>query len=232
MVQGDFDNIESLREAMNGAHGVFAMSDFWEHGYDSEVAHGANLINAAKSAGISHFVFSSVGGADRNSGVPHFDSKYEIELLLRDSELEFTIIRPAEFMDNVQYMRKEILSGTYYDPRDSGKTHQWIAASDIGFFAGEAFDNPQEWLGKAIDIAGDELSIAEFTDMLSRTTGLDVHHQQITWQALEDDAGLEITAMIRWFNNIGYDADVVRLRERYPNLLTYEQYMMALGWNE
>ena len=131
-------------------------------------------------------------------------------------------------MDNIRWLRKQIMTGTYYDPRDSGKTHQWIAASDIGFFVGEFFAHPADWMGKALDIAGDELSIAEYTDVLSVTMGIDVHHQQITWDAYEADAGEEMTIMMRWFDQIGYEVDVEALRAKYPDLLTYEQYLNRL----
>ena len=144
MVKGDFDDAASLAAAMHGAYGVFAVTDFWEHGYDKEVIHGKRLIDAAKTAGIEHFVFTSVAGSNTNTGIPHFESKAEIEDYLRESGINYSIVRPVSFMDKFRYDRKKIMTGTYYDPRDSGKRHQWIAASDIGFFVGEAFDKPAE----------------------------------------------------------------------------------------
>ena len=232
MVRGDFSDAESLAAAMSGVYGVFAVTDFWEHGYRAEVDHGKQLVDSALAAGVDHFVFTSVDGADSYTGVPHFESKGEIEVYLEESGLNYSIVRPVSFMDNVKYDRQNIMSGVYFDPRDSDKTHQWIAASDIGFFVGEAFDHPDEWQGLALDIAGDELSIAEFTDLLSRSVSLDVHHQQITWKAYEQEAGEELTLMTRWFDSKGYDADVEGLRKKYPNLLTYQQYLQNLDWDQ
>ena len=231
IVKGDFDDAASLAAAMHGVHGVFAVTDFWEHGYQKEVEHGQQLIDAAKNAHVPHFVFSSVAGADTYTGVPHFESKAEIETYLRESGIDYSIVRPVEFMDNVRYYRKQVMSGTFFDPRDASKHHQWIASEDIGFFVGEAFDNPDEWIGKALDIAGDEMTIAEFADVMSITVGIDVHHQQITWDMYEEGAGEEMTLMMRWFDQKGFDVDVESLREKHPNLLTYEQYLLTLGWN-
>lgn len=231
MVKGNFDDPASLAAAMDGAYGVFAVTDYWEHGYDGEVAHGRQLIDAAKAAGIGHFVFTSVESADIYTGVAHFESKGEIEAYLRESGINYSVVRPVEFMDNVQYMRADILSGVYFDPREPGKSHQWIAVSDIGFFVGEAFDNPEQWYGRELDIAGDQLTIAEFVDDLSRAAGLDVHHQQITWSAYEEQAGEDLTRMVRWFDEKGYGADVEALRQEYPNLLTYREYLQALDWD-
>lgn len=231
VVQGDFDDGASLAAAMAGVHGVFAVTSFWEHGYDKEVRHGQQLVDAALAASVEHFVFTSVASADENTGIPHFDSKGKIEIYLRNSGIGFSIVRPVEFMDNVRYLRESILSGTYSDPRDPGRSHQWIASSDIAYMVGEAFDNPEEWLGQAIDIAGDQLTIAEFVDALSRAADVDVQYQRQTWAEYQAQSGEEMTTMLRWFDDIGYQVDIAALRGRYPKLLTYEQYLEKLDWD-
>ena len=230
MVKGDFDDTESLVAAMRGAHGVFAVTDFWEHGFAGEVRHGETLIDIATTEGVQHFVFTSVAGADVYTGIPHFESKSKIEEYLFASDLNWSVVRPVSFMDNIKYERREILSGVFFDPRDTGKSHQWIAASDIGFFVGEAFDNPEDWHGKALDIAGDAMTLAEYAEELSRTFGINVHHQQVTWETYEEQLGEEMTIMVRWFDKKGYDVDVDALRARYPNLLTFSDYMQTLDW--
>ena len=230
MVKGDFDDAASLAAAMQGAHGVFAVTNFWEHGYDKEVAHGKQLVDAAKTAGVSHFIFTSVASADVYTGIPHFESKGEIEVYLAESGIIYSVVRPVSFMDNVLFARSELLKGVYYDPRDTGKKHQWIAASDIGFFVGEALDNPDEWNGKALDIAGDEMTLAEYVDELSYSIGLDIHHQQISWESFENQAGEEMTLMTRWFDEKGYGIDVAALREQYPNLKTYREFLREIDW--
>ena len=232
MVQGDFDNPASLVAAMQGVYGVFAMTDFWEHGMLAEIEHGENLIAAAQKSGVGHFIYTSVAGADRQTGLPHFESKRAVEEQLEASGLRYSVVRPVEFMDNVRWSRKTIMTGVYFDPRGTDKTHQWIAVSDIGFFVAEAFDNPDEWASRTLEIAGDELSIAEYVEILSRTVGLDVHHQQVSWNRFEEQAGLEIADMYRWFDAKGYDVDVAGLRARYPELLTVEQYLLSLGWGD
>ncbi|MEM7282405.1 MAG: NmrA/HSCARG family protein [Pseudomonadota bacterium] len=231
IVKGNFENRVSLVAAMNGVYGVFAMTDFWEHGYEKEVQHGLKLVEAALATGVQHFVYSSVAGADANTGIPHFESKAEIEARIRGSGINFSIVRPVEFMDNVRYHRDRILSGEYLDPRHSSRNHQWIAASDIGFFVGEAFDNPDEWAEQTLEIAGDQISIGEFVDSLSRIVGSEVKHRQLNWEDYEEQNGHEMAQMLRWFDAQGYDADTTALRTRYPNLLTYEQYLRSLDWN-
>jgi uncharacterized protein YbjT (DUF2867 family) len=134
VVKGDFDDAMSLAAAMRDVHGVFAVTSFWEHGFDREVAHGRQLIDAARLADVGHFVFTSVAGAETGTGLAHFDSKLEIEKILQKSGLNYSVVRPVEFMDNIRYTKQEVMSGTLGDPRDGSQSHQWIAASDIGFF--------------------------------------------------------------------------------------------------
>jgi uncharacterized protein YbjT (DUF2867 family) len=229
VVQGDFAAADTLVAAMQGAHGVFAVTDFWEHGFDGEVAHGKALIDAAESAGIAHFVFSSVAGADDDSGLAHFESKLAIEEMLAESDLAYTILRPVEFMDNWRYRRESLLAGTYRNPRAPTDEHQWIAARDIGFFAGEAFDQPDEWIGRTVEIAGDELSLAELVAVMSEVFGRPVAHQQVSWEDFEATAGAEIAAMNRWFADVGYAVNIESLRSRYPQLQTVRQYLESLA---
>ncbi len=228
MVAGDFAEPDSLARAMQGAYGVFAVTDFWEHGYAREVAHGKAIVDAAKRAGIRHLVYTSVASADQATGIPHFDSKYEIEEYLAASGVGWSVVRPVSFMDNWRWRRDEILAGEYRDPGSPAQRQQWIAASDIGFFVAEAFDHPDQWLGRAVEIAGDELTLAELATVLSDVTGRPVRPVQIPWAQYEAENGPELTRMHRWFASVGYTVDVRSLRERYPDLVTARQYLEQL----
>jgi len=231
VIKGDFDDAASLDAAMQDVYGVFAVTNYWEHGFELEIAHGRQLIDAAERAGVKHFVFSSVAGADSDSDLPHFDSKAQIEIYLDNSAVEYTIVRPVEFMDNLRDLRAELMGGSFVDPRDSEKSHQWIAAHDIGFFVGEAFENPATWIGVTEEIAGVQMTLAEFTAAVSSALNLDVQHIQVSWEDYEAMAGTEITEMVRWFDEVGYAADIERLRDKHPNLLTVEDYLTGEGWN-
>src|SRR6516225_8997753 len=79
VVQGDLDDPASLERAARGVYGVYSVQDFWSVGAKREVDQGKNLAEAAKKAGVEHFVYSSVGGAERNSRIDHWESKWEIE---------------------------------------------------------------------------------------------------------------------------------------------------------
>jgi uncharacterized protein YbjT (DUF2867 family) len=75
LVQGDLEDPASLEPAVRGAHGVYSVQDFWSVGFRREVHQGKNLADAAKKAGVEHFVYGSVGGAERNTGILPWENK-------------------------------------------------------------------------------------------------------------------------------------------------------------
>ena len=76
IVPGNFDDEGSLERAARGVDTVFAMSTPFEGGSKTETLEGINILRAASRVRVKHFVYSSVAGADRASGIPHFDSKF------------------------------------------------------------------------------------------------------------------------------------------------------------
>jgi uncharacterized protein YbjT (DUF2867 family) len=100
VVRADLDDRASLDRALEGAYGAFSVQNYWKVGYEAEVRQGRTVADAARHARISHLVYSSVGGADRKTGLPHFESKWQIEAYLRELGLPVTVLRPVFFMDN------------------------------------------------------------------------------------------------------------------------------------
>jgi uncharacterized protein YbjT (DUF2867 family) len=201
-----------------------------EAGVEGEVRQGGLLTDAAKASGVEHLVYSSVGSAHRDTGIPHFDSKFEVEEHVRASGVPYTVVRPVFFMQNWEFMREHILGGTLVQPLDPEKPFQMIDAWDIGVFAAMAFDDPGTWIGREVDIAGDELTMPEIAGTFSRVIGRNVEYVQVPWKDFEEQMGKEYTVMCRWFNEEGYEANIAALRDEYPGLSSFEQYLRAHGW--
>ncbi len=108
VMRGDLNDPDSLTRALGGVYGVFSVQTPAEHGAAVEVRQGINLADAAKRSRASHFVYSSVGSADRNTGIPHFDSKARVEDYVRGTGLKYTIFRPVFFMENLLGMKQRI----------------------------------------------------------------------------------------------------------------------------
>jgi len=95
VVQGDMEDRSAMERVLEGAYGVFCVQNFWETGYDGEVQQGKTVADAAKAAGAEHLVYSSVGSAHRQTGIPHFESKWEVEEHVREPDAPYTILRPV-----------------------------------------------------------------------------------------------------------------------------------------
>lgn len=231
VVRGDMEDFDSLRRALEDVHGVFAMATPYEKGPESEVHEGKALVDAAQRAGANHFVYSSVGSADRGTGIPHFDSKYEIEKHLRASGLHYTILRPVFFMENWEGMRQQIEEGILAQPLRAETRLQMIAVSDIGAFATIAFEHSGKWRSREVDIAGDELSMNDTAEVFSRVLGRQVRYQQVPWDEFEKQSGKEMAVMYRWFDEKGYEADIPGLRSEHARLVTLERWLRAHPWD-
>ena len=61
-------------------------------------------------------------------------------------------------------------------------------------------------------------------------TGRGVEYYQVPWDEFEEQMGEEFTSMYRWFNEVGYEANIGALREMYSERATFEQYLHSHGW--
>lgn len=236
VVPGDLDDPASLERAVRGAYGVYSVQDYWSVGARREVQQGKALADAARKAGVEHFVYSSVGGAERSSGIAHWETKWEIERHIRKLGLPATILRPAAFMENyyVDQVEVGILKGRLRDPIRADKPYQTIAADDIGAFVALAFARPREFIGLDLEIAGSELTNLEAADVFSRVLGRPVKFQRLPLAMVRLFLGVEFYQMFRWFNAEGFRADIGELRRRYPEvrLQALEEWLRAEGWHK
>ena len=236
VVEGDLEDPPSLDRASRGVYGIYSVQDFWSVGAKREVQQGKNVADAAKKAGVEHLVYSSVGGAERNTGIPHWESKWEIEKHIRSLGLPATVVRPVTFMEGYYIDEVEIgiLKGKLVDPVAGDKPYQTIATDDIGGFVALAFERPSEFIGKQLEIAGSELTNREAAKVFSRVLGKPVKHQKPPLPLVRLILGNEFYLMFKWFNEAGYKADIPGLRHAYPevHLQTLEEWLRNEGWHK
>src|SRR5262245_25178199 len=220
IVQGDLEHPASLDTALRGAYGVYSVQDFWSVGARREVQQGVNLADAARRAKVEHFVYSSVGGAERHSGIDHWESKWEIENHIRTLGLPATILRPAAFMENYYVAQVEIgiLKGKLVDPIRGDKPYQTIASQDIGAFVALAFEQPRRFLNLELELAGSELTNREAAEVFSRVLGKPVRFRKLPMPVVKLFLGKEFYQMFRWFNDHGFKADIAHLRREYAEV--------------
>jgi uncharacterized protein YbjT (DUF2867 family) len=236
LAQGDLEDLASLEHAAQGVYGIYSVQNFWKVGAKREVQQGKNLAGVAKKAGVEHFVYSSVGGAERNSGIGHWATKWEIEQYIRQLGLPATMIRPAAFMENYYLEQTEIgiLQGKFTDAVRADKPYQTVAVDDIGAFVALAFDRPTEFIGQALEIAGSELTNPQAAEVFSRVLGKPVEFEELPMPVVQSVLGEEYYQMYRWFNEVGFQANIAELRRRYPevHLSTLEEWLRSEGWHK
>jgi uncharacterized protein YbjT (DUF2867 family) len=236
VVPGDLEDPSSVARATAGVYGVYSVQDFWAVGAKREVQQGKNVADAAQKAGVKHFVYSSVGGAERNTGIPHWESKWEIEKHIRSLGLPATVLRPVTFMEGYYIDQVEIgiLKGKLADAVRSDKPYQTIATDDIGAFAALAFERPTEFIGKELEIAGSELTYLEAAKVFSHVLGKPVKFRKLPLPLVRLILGKEFYVMFRWFNEAGYKADIPGLRRAYPeiHLHSLEEWLREEGWHK
>ena len=228
LAKGNFDNLDSLKRAMQGVYGVFSMQDFRD-GVETEVRQGNAVADAAKAARVQHFVYSSVGSAERNTGIPHFDSKFQVEEYVRAIELPYTILRPVFFFYNYSGMKQMAEGGKLLLPLNPETKLQQLLEENYGAMVAELFEHPADFSNQEIEVASVEMTMTEVAIAFGRVLGKPVEYQQIPFEAFEQQAGKEVTIMFRWFETDGYKADLTALKRDFE-LSDLETYLRDRGW--
>jgi uncharacterized protein YbjT (DUF2867 family) len=233
LAQGDLDDVESLRRAMAGVDGVFSVQPLTlgDSGPEIEARQGKAVASAARESGVGHLVYSSVGGAERGTGIGHFESKWAVEQHLASLDLPVTVLRPVFFMENL--LGFGVTGGTggpggedrliRLALRPSTRL-QMVAVADIGVFAADAFSAPASYVGRRIELAGDQLTGPQIAETYEAVTGVRSRFEE---QPLEElrAYGEEGVRMFEWFNESGYQADIPALRASHPGLRTLAAWL-------
>jgi uncharacterized protein YbjT (DUF2867 family) len=222
VVQGNLNDKNSVLKAADGVYGIFSVQSR-EQGAEVEIRQGKLLADVGKECGIRHFVYNSVCAANCNTKIPHFESKWQIEQYISSRKIPVTIFRPVWFMENflMPQFQDSILKGTLSMPLKPNKTLQMIAVDNIGGFVAKAFENPDEFIDQAIDIAGDELTMPQVTEKLSKVIGRGVKFVEMPMQEMKK-ASEDVAKMFQWFNDVGYKSDISKLRQTLPDLMNFE----------
>ena len=232
LAEGNFDDSDSLKRAMDGVESVFGVGTPMA-GLDAEIAQGNALVDAAAGAGVNHFVFSSVAGAASNSGIGHFDSKYVIEERLKSTGMNWSILAPVFFMDNVLFPwnTADMARGVFRQAMTPDTRLQLISAADIGKFYAAVIEGGEPFYGKRIEIAGDELTGPEMAAVLGASIGSEVVYEEQPREEL-DAWGPDTIKMYDWFVSDGFSVDIANLKATYPEIgwATFSKFSSGIDW--
>lgn len=224
----------SLSAALQGVGAFFFMTTPEENtlaGIEAETRQGNALVDAAIAAAVPHVVFSSVGGAERDSGVPHFESKRRVEERLERSGLRSTIVRPVAFMENFSSTGPSVENGEVVLrwPLPDGIPLQLIAVRDIGQISASFLLGAAKAADDAIEIAGDERTGSQIAAAFGRHAGLPARYEALPLQVLGDNPDSQ--AMFRWFAETpAYQADITAVKAIEPSLWDLPSWVRSGGW--
>ncbi|WP_426626175.1 NmrA/HSCARG family protein [Leifsonia sp. McL0607] len=227
VVVADVDDPVATRAALDDVSALSLMTTFaGADGPRGETRRGITLVEAARDAGVPFVVQSSVGGAERETGIPHFESKRRVEEALEASGVAHAFVRPVFFMENLAYQ----LPASGADkavvrmPMPGTVPLQLVAVVDIGRVVAALVTDPEGAAGTAVEIAGDELTFEQIVAQISAATGVPTRFAELPVDALDDDRG----SMFRWFSTLpAYQADFAATKALDPQVLSFADWLVA-----
>ncbi|MDH4091565.1 MAG: NmrA/HSCARG family protein [Cyclobacteriaceae bacterium] len=240
VVKADLTDLSSLTDAFKNAHGVFVVTNFWE-GAD-EIAQGKIAIQAAKDAGVNHFIWSTLPDVEKISNskfdVPHFTGKAKVDELVKEAGFEnYTFVQPPFYFQNLtgqmgaQTQQDGSIGWTLpIDPTVKGIHMSDI--NDLGKVVAGAFLNPEK-VGN-----GSYLSLAtefnSFNDILDafKANGKDYSFDQVPTEVFSgffQGAG-EIAQMLAYFEAHTYMGPNSEVQIRLAKEIATEEFTSLNEW--
>ncbi|MBE0538659.1 MAG: NmrA/HSCARG family protein [Ignavibacterium sp.] len=255
VVKADLDDYESLKKSFTGAYGVYAVTNFWEHfSPEKEIAQAASIAKAAKEAEVKHLIWSSLDDTrkwiplsdDRmpilkeKYKVPHFDAKGESNKFFIESGVPTTILNTVFYWENFVYFGQGPKKGsdgkiTFTIPMSDKKLPS-IAVEDIGKCAYGVFKNGNEYIGKTIGIAGEQLTGKQFAEAFTKALGKEVIYAPVTPEVYRgfgfpgaDDMGNMYQFKAEFEEDYCNSRSVELARKLNPTLQTFESWLKENG---
>ena len=234
LVEGDLDKPDSLEQATNGIDSVFLMGTWVEVGTEGETRRGKMMVDIAKEKKIEHIVYSSSVYADKNTGIPHFESKYKVEQHIKNSGIPYTIIGPTFFMDNLlSFSLAGLQQGQVALPLSPSRFLQQSAVENIAEFSALALERRNSFIGKRIDIASDEITGEQAAKVLSNELGHKIRYEQVPMEQIRQ-ASEDLAVMFEWVERVGTGVDIAALHKQYPevNWLSFKDWVKSQNWGD
>ena len=231
LVAASLDDTAAIKKALEGATSLFSVTLPYG-GTVAETREGIAAADAAKAAGV-HLVFTSVASANLQTGVPHFDSKYEVEKHIAKIGVRATILAPASFMENLYFIKDQLAKGIYAVPLPPTRVLPQVAVADIGAVAVRVLEDAGRFTGKRFDLAGDELNGNESVAILSRVVGRPFTYFQVPLDVVRQHMGEDAAKMYAWFDGSGFKVDRALIRRELPDVTfhNFESWAKTQDWN-
>jgi uncharacterized protein YbjT (DUF2867 family) len=219
----------ALDRLMDGAHGVYAVTDFFRNGLLKEVAQGCAIADAAARAKVSHYVCSSISLAERGTNIPYLDAKARIEQHVKKIGLPATVLRPTLFMEDLTQMKyaPPVWWGTVRRVIGPDTRVLWVAVDDVGAVAAKVLAAPAPFIGRELTLAGDYRSITEAREIFRAVDGkvpLAIPLPVWIWRRF---INADLPPLWEWLarNPVHPGSDIETLRGVHPGLMNMETWL-------
>ncbi|UPK75738.1 NmrA/HSCARG family protein [Nocardioidaceae bacterium SCSIO 66511] len=220
LVPGDFEDVDSLRRAAAGSDAAFIMGTPFEVDTETETRQSIAAIDAVREAEVPHLVYTSVASALDNTGIPHFESKAEVERHLQSVEPNAAVIAPTAFLGDLtsSWYAPGLRSGTYTFALPADVPLQHVTVADIGAFARLVIEDADRFAGTRTELASVTTTGGEIAARLSGWLGTQIRFVEIPIDVVREQMGADGLAMFEWFRAGGFTIDVERLHAAYPEI--------------
>lgn len=224
----EFDDLPSLRDAFQGAHGVFNVQNPMTSGIDAEIRHGSNVADVAAEAGVDHVVYGAAGVGDEVTGVGSWDSKLTIAARFRENGVPLTVLRPMAFMELMTDRGYYPNASTWsVMPRLMGRSRPmgWLCVDDLGAIAARVFADPDRWIGQRLSLASDIQTLEQCRALWRETVGRPPTPWPMPTWLFERFVGSDLTTMWRWLRTHDIELSTAATQELWPEALTVRQWL-------
>lgn len=230
VVQGDMDEVASLRPVFEGAYGIYSVQNPFISGPEAEVRQGRNVAEAARDSGVEHLVYGSAGTGENGTGIPSWETKLQIEDHMKALELPLTILRPMAFMELMTHKKYFPAASTWLlMPKLMGSSRNvgWLCTDDLGAIVAKAFADPHSFVGKDLALASDVQSLDECRSIYQEVMGRNPRRLPMPVWLFErfGFVGKDLTTMWRWLRTATIDLDTGPTRAVHPDALTVEGWL-------
>ncbi|MBD0334387.1 MAG: NmrA family NAD(P)-binding protein [Cyanobacteria bacterium Co-bin13] len=234
LVEADLDDEASLERAFAGVSAIYCHATAPDTAKPDplEVERAERVARAAQKANIRHLVYNSAGGADRNSGIGHIEQKHRVEQVFTQA-VPTTLLRACLFMEEFwkKYTRPSILKGTFSFAVQPDRPLHLITTRDMGRVAAYVIRNREQYVGRAIELAGDVLTPQQMATEFSKAQEKPVKYREVPPWIFLLLFRKSLFDLVQWYRHHGYQADVAYLRQEFPELLTpFSTFLAETDW--
>lgn len=231
IIRGDLDEMNSFKNHLKDVNGIFS-NPTYENGVNKEVKQGKVLADLAKAYSVPHLMYSSVGGADLKTGIPHFESKYEIENHVKSLGIPYTIIRPVSLYENflLPQVKSRILKGKLVSPINRNTVQQFVSAQDIGRIGGEIFKNGEQYIGRTITVGAEQMDLEQAAAIFSEALGQNIKYQKLPGLITRLVMGKDLFTMFNWINahNAIFVKDIEACKREFPGMVSLKSWIQQM----